>query len=250
MYVAILLIQSIVIVMRVDILAIVVSVCVCIVIGHAHRLSILNRNVIDNKLYHTDIENDQRHASVRLDRASQFYIYHERRIIALLSVVVFLVISFAHEWIQESMQIYGEVQLLLMRGPPEACEYTHRGWFSPSIADRERECQHYIDEVNRLPIANPIKSLIQLITSLIVEPCLYVTTSIGTGLQTFVSQQSYVTQVLMFTSLVVVLVLTIQMCLFSMCNPDGLLGRCCLKRDYSRVREPDQSQLLIPFLLR
>lgn len=156
----------------------------------------------------------------------------------MLSVVVFLVISFIHEWIEESMQIYGEVQLLLMQGPPHACDDTERGWFSPSVIDRARECQHYVDEVYRLPIANPLKALLRLTTSLIVDPWLYLTTSIGTGIQSFVSELSYGTQVMLFTSTVVIVVLTMQMCLYSVCNPDGLLGRCCL-----RTRNPTRAEI-------
>jgi hypothetical protein len=112
--------------------------------------------------------------------------------VAACGVLLFLCASFAHEWVQESLQIYGEQQTLLLTGPPSSCEpEPHRGlvdWItSKSDADRARECQRYYDAVYRLPLANPLSALVTLCAGLVIQPCLLF-------YRHFIRDESYATQ--------------------------------------------------------
>lgn len=223
----------------------VLSVGVCLAVGYYHRRGIIDRAREQNKPYATDIESYQPDASAAVTRASAFYLTHEPRVIMAMSVVLFLLLSFVHEWVQESMQIHGDIHSALLRGPPEACEYSPPVWWSSSslTIDREHECQHYHDRVHRLPIANPMTALSHLVTSIVIEPWLQATNAIGLALRSLVMQQSLFTQVLVFASIVIVTVITLQVCLVNACNPDGLLGRCCLAFALSRTHRPRSSRV-------
>lgn len=223
--------------MRVDILFMIVSICASLFAGHVCRRVMLDRVYVQSKKNDGDIESNFPFVYIPIP----FLIRHHPRIVTLASVVVFLILSFTHEWIQESLQIRGVIEATIARGPPEACEYkTHTTWLSWASSsndiDRDRECQAYINKVNELPIANPGTALVRLVIKLIVDPWLYITSAIGEGLRSLLIQQTFATQLLLFMSVVVVLISTIQLCLFSVCNPDNIIGQCCI-RGRTNVRQ-------------
>jgi hypothetical protein len=112
--------------------------------------------------------------------------------VTLCGMLLFVCVSFVHEWIQESMQIYGEQQALLRVGPPSSCEPASPrdlvSWItSKSDLDRILECQHYYDAIYRLPLANPLSALVSLCAGLLIQPCLLF-------YRNFIHNESYVTQ--------------------------------------------------------
>lgn len=227
--------------MRVDIIIILVSICASLFAGRVCRRVLINRMYVESKKHDGDIENNFPFVYIPIP----FLLRHHPRIVVVLCVILFLFLSFFHEWVQESLQIRGDIEASIARGPPEACEYKlHTSWVSwssPSTAiDRDRECQSYINKVNRLPIANPGTALVRLVIKLVVDPWIYITSAIGEGLRLLLVQQTFATQLLLFLSVVVVMISTIQLCLFNVCNPDNIIGQCCMRRQsvrQHRVRE-------------
>lgn len=219
--------------MKVDILLIAASVCGSLVAARVCRRMLILRMDAQSKKNDGDIESNFPFLRIPIP----FLLRHQRRAVVVACIALFLLMSLMHEWIQESMQIHGDMQAAIQRGPPQACDYeVYTPWWSMSGVDRDRECQTYINRVHRLPIANPITALIRLGSKLIVDPWLCITSAIGEGLHTMLAQQSFATQLLLFVSVVVVAVSMIQLCCVSVCNPNSVIGQYFLSRTTMRSR--------------
>lgn len=184
--------------------------------------------------YSDDVEDQQRSAAAVPPRLPLYYRRNRTRVSLALGVALFLVLSFVHEWVQESLQIRAEVSDLYSRGPPSSCYDVPAGFvnwlMSSSPSSRAHDCREYVDAVHRLPVANPLSALVRMLTSLILDPWARACEIGGSVLRSFLHEQSATTQLMVFVSIVIVASVGVNVCIAGVCNPDGIVARFIQQR--------------------
>jgi hypothetical protein len=231
--------------------SLVAAILVGRVVAYRTRVTHAKREFIS--LASRDEENQRRVYTPPLSEFILLFLRHQTRVVVIASVVLFFFVAFVHEWVQESLQLRGEITRLVAIGPPKAC-FTTTEVATPILhIDRlfqllslgkssararalsREECKEYEDRINRIWIANPLTALIQLLTSVFVHPWSQVSSSAGFAFSQFVEYQSFRVQLLVFASLVIVTVALANTCLIAACSPHGVCGQCVVFLLFGRV---------------
>jgi len=125
-----------------------------------------------------------------------FYYRYRGRVTVAASFALFFLVSFLHEWAQESYQIYGDIQRLVLEGPPDACHHVDEPSLGLSLLrsigihpalQQRADCAQYFESIYRLPLASPGSALLRLCAHLFIHSW----STLGAAVNEFFSQQSF-----------------------------------------------------------